>query len=617
MATPFLSSFGPSSINLNGSSQLVKFALTGSDDILNAAVYFDRPLVIEIDGKTQVTDYLWISGPFDNGSPSIATIISPYTSAGSYTVTSVTLVSNTAYYRYYNSSELAALPGGTPTFEITGTLPDTPPSLVDIDMPALIDLAQEDQIVTFSARGTDAETSVSSVEVFFDKPFRVDAYRSFDSLTFEASKNFMLSFPLSKYNKPGTFTITKVLVHDTTGETTVYEAGDLSSIPGLQTSFTLTGGLDVAPEVRPAGITIGEDQIGSGNILTGSAYDPNGDMISVLSVNGLPPGQAVIGLYGTLTFQADGSFTYIANRSGSVSKYEPGQDVFSAIISDGTHEVSFIFTAYVIGDDSIEGTSGDDYLQGTPFDDLIFGYDGNDFLDGGESYDNLFGGAGNDVYVVDDVDDIVVEEPGEGQDQIILKGKSYTLGGSVSVETISVQRSNGATFKGNELSQTILGNGGNDRLFGGGGHDTVRGGSGKDIIKGEAGSDRLFGDAGADRLYGGPGSDTLSGGSGKDIFVFDSRPSRSTYDRITDFSVRDDTIELDFSIFNRLGGLGRLQDTAFVRGAKASEMDHRIIYDPKSGFLFYDQDGSGPASQVPIAKLAKKLKMTAADFMVM
>jgi hypothetical protein len=41
-----------------------------------------------------------------------------------------------------------------------------------------------------------------------------------------------------------------------------------------------------------------------------------------------------------------------------------------------------------------------------------------------------------------------------------------------------------------------------------------------------------------------------------------------------------------------------------------------VIYDKKSGVLFYDPDGTGSDAAMPIATLPRKLKLTAADFWV-
>jgi serralysin len=55
----------------------------------------------------------------------------------------------------------------------------------------------------------------------------------------------------------------------------------------------------------------------------------------------------------------------------------------------------------------------------------------------------------------------------------------------------------------------------------------------------------------------------------------------------------------------------------FWKGAKAHDADDRVIYDPASGALFYDADGTGKAAAVKIAVLSKNLKaMSFRDFLV-
>jgi Ca2+-binding RTX toxin-like protein len=68
-----------------------------------------------------------------------------------------------------------------------------------------------------------------------------------------------------------------------------------------------------------------------------------------------------------------------------------------------------------------------------------------------------------------------------------------------------------------------------------------------------------------------------------------------------------------------MGSLARpqkLATDAFVTGTRAQDKEDRIVYDQKSGKLYYDQDGTGSKAQVQIATLSKGLTMTASDFLV-
>ena len=80
------------------------------------------------------------------------------------------------------------------------------------------------------------------------------------------------------------------------------------------------------------------------------------------------------------------------------------------------------------GDDFISGRGGDDFLAGGIGGDEIEGGDGNDTLKGGEGADTMRGGDGDDLYDgVDDVADLVVENAGEGRDEIFTSLADYTL----------------------------------------------------------------------------------------------------------------------------------------------------------------------------------------------
>ena len=137
-------------------------------------------------------------------------------------------------------------------------------------------------------------------------------------------------------------------------------------------------------------------------------------------------------------------------------------------------------------------------------------------------------------------------------------------------------------------------------------------------ITGNAGANMLKGGAGNDILRGSLGKDTLYGQAGKDTFVFDTKASSTNLDAVKDFSVKDDTIWLDNAVFAKIGkGTPtkplKLAKDAFFLGAKAHDASDRVIYDGKTGGLYYDADGTGRSAAVKIATLSKALKMTNAD----
>ena len=123
-------------------------------------------------------------------------------------------------------------------------------------------------------------------------------------------------------------------------------------------------------------------------------------------------------------------------------------------------------------------------------------------------------------------------------------------------------------------------------------------GSKKSIaLTGNQFANTINGNAGSNVINGKGGNDLLTGGPGRDAFVFDTKlSSKSNVDRILDFSVRDDTIRLDHSIFRAFDKTGTLTANAFhiAKGAKlAHDADDRIIYNKTNGYLFYDADGIG------------------------
>lgn len=144
------------------------------------------------------------------------------------------------------------------------------------------------------------------------------------------------------------------------------------------------------------------------------------------------------------------------------------------------------------------------------------------------------------------------------------------------------------------------------------------------ILIGGRGQDRLVGEEGRDTLYGKTGNDILRGGENADTFVFDTKPhKKSNVDRIMDYQPGLDRIWLENGIFKKLTKAGSpespvmLPKAMFWKGSGAHDKSDRIIFDPKSGGLFYDSDGTGRIAAVKIAVLSKSLKAVShKDFFV-
>lgn len=147
----------------------------------------------------------------------------------------------------------------------------------------------------------------------------------------------------------------------------------------------------------------------------------------------------------------------------------------------------------------IDGTSGDDTLEGQSSGDSIFGADGNDLLTSVGSSTTIFGGNGNDTIV------------GDGSSNI-LRGEA-----------------------------------GNDVITGGGSSNTLYGGAGDDDLTAGGSSNILYGEAGDDTLDSGDnGSVTLNGADGDDVYqVTVSNASNSNqFTTFIDDSGGDDILDL-------------------------------------------------------------------------
>lgn len=142
--------------------------------------------------------------------------------------------------------------------------------------------------------------------------------------------------------------------------------------------------------------------------------------------------------------------------------------------------------------------------------------------------------------------------------------------------------------------------------------------AGDDLLGGGAGDDLLYGGLGDDMLIGGTGADRLAGGKGSDVFVLNAALDPTNIDRIVDFNVAADTIQLAKAVMQALGSVGAMAAAAFWQSADgiAHDASDRILYNSDAGQLWYDGDGDGSDAATQIANLSAGLDLNADNFWI-
>jgi Ca2+-binding RTX toxin-like protein len=152
----------------------------------------------------------------------------------------------------------------------------------------------------------------------------------------------------------------------------------------------------------------------------------------------------------------------------------------------------------------LDGGAGDDKITAENFSDggtaraELFGRDGNDTLlafndqISGTAVSILRGGRGDDTYIIDSLNDIVIELAGQGIDTVRTTVQRYEL--PPHIENL-IADARGQQLIGNASANRITGSAVNDVLDGGSGDDFLIGGGGFDFMEGGAGNDRYLVDA--------------------------------------------------------------------------------------------------------------------------
>ncbi len=401
----------------------------------------------------------------------------------------------------------------------------------------------------------------------------------------------------------------------------VRSRGSYTLSPGAEVEQLTTQSISGTTAINLTGNELANELIGNAgrNILSGGGGD---DML-----RGSGGEDRMIGGFGNDTYFVDSPGDIVQEGAGEgtddrvvsqgsyalaidarVERLATSDDAGTAAISLTGSDFANTITGNA-GNNVINGGGGNDVLMGLAGADTLIGGSGDDTLDGGAGIDNHAGGTGNDTYLIDTGGDLIQEVVGEGNDRA-LASVNYTLGAGLQVEQLATTNADGLAFinlTGNEIDNIITGNAGGNFLTGNAGNDTLIGGGGNDALRAGLGNDTLIG---------GAGKDTLSGNAGNDFFRFTGTLGPGNVDKITDYTVTDDTIQLDRTAF---GGLlaGALAGSAFNVGTAATDADDRIIYDQATGQLWFDPDGNAAGAAILFATLTPGIVLNAGEFVVL
>ena len=193
---------------------------------------------------------------------------------------------------------------------------------------------------------------------------------------------------------------------------------------------------------------------------------------------------------------------------------------------------------------------------GNSLNNIITGNSLANTLDGGLDNDTISGGGGNDFYIIDSINDVVVESASAGTDSVLANTSGYMLAGNAEVLIFGNEVGSGT---GNSLANTLIGNASSNTLNGGEGNDSLIGGAGSDYYIIDSLSDMVLegASAGIDSVLANVTGYTLSGNT--DVLMLGNAIASGTGNSLDNFLIGN-------SISNSLfGGLGNdsLQGASF------------------------------------------------------
>ena len=410
-------------------------------------------------------------------------------------------------------------------------------------------------------------------------------------------------------------------------------------------TLTVTGSNDAAIVTGDDAMAITEDGVpntvsGNLNSTDVDGTDDSWQADTIASVNG----------YGSLTINADGTWTYtLDNSNATVDALNDGSppltDTFTVQTADGTeHDIVITINGHTDAPPNVTPTANNDAWVLSDLTVLPAGTITPEwFLNNDTDPDSpalyvtnvtgLPAGMVANYNLSGHLVSITGTTPTAGSFSL-----TYTVTDGVTSTTASVgvtvvdttTAANTITLNGNDYSYidalnggdtlngdlTLTGNAGKDIFVGNNGSDSLNGGAGDDQLFGNENDDSLSGGEGNDTLNGGNNNDTLNGGLGNDIltggsnndfFVFNTALGAGNVDTITDFDANiADKVRLDDAIFAGIANVsGSLSSADFVAnaGGNATTATQNILYDTTTGNLYYDADGNGAGAKILVATI--------------
>jgi len=406
---------------------------------------------------------------------------------------------------------------------------------------------------------------------------------------------------------------------DNAGDTVTELAGEGTDLIISSVSIDLSAGSFAAQQIENVTLAAGAGAInatgnGLANVLTGNEGNN--------TLDGKGGADTMIGGSGSDTYIVDNSGDIVTEGVGLVGDVDMVQSSVTFTLGANLENLQLTGAA------AINGT-------GNALANTLTGNSGNNKLDGGAGADTLIGGLGDDTYVVDNANDKVTENVGEGTDTVISAVAVDLQAGDwvgQEIENVTLTGTAALSVNGNTLDNIITGNSGANTLYGDDGNDVLDGGAGVDILVGGDGNDTyvidnagdqaietnsaggtdlvkssvtftlganvenltltgaaningtgngqdnvIIGNSGANTLNGGSGDDKMSGGLGNDIYYVDSLA-----DVVTE-NVGEGTDTIMSTLTLSLAALPNIENLTLLTAAGASNATGNAVSNTLTG----------------------------------